>query len=70
MKLGNDHFLVQTLINLGMNYYSQGNSRERRERLKQGLEKARAIGNPRPEVYLLTSLADIKRDAGDLRRRP
>jgi ATP/maltotriose-dependent transcriptional regulator MalT/two-component SAPR family response regulator len=64
-KLGNDQRLIQTLINLGMLYYLQGDFEQAEAVFRQGVEKARSGTNERPEVYLLASLADIKRDTGE-----
>jgi two-component SAPR family response regulator len=66
VKLGNDEFLVQTLINLGVLYYYQGEFERSEEVIGQGLAKARERGSAYSEAYLLASLADIQRDSGRL----
>jgi ATP/maltotriose-dependent transcriptional regulator MalT/DNA-binding SARP family transcriptional activator len=66
VKLGNDEFLVQTLINLAMLYYYQGETERSEEVNRQALEKARERGSVYSEAYLLASLADIQRDTGRL----
>jgi len=65
IKLGNDHMLVQTLINLGMVYYTQGDFERAREIYTQGLERAREIKSLNWEVYLSNNLAEIQRDVGE-----
>ena len=65
MRLGNHPRLLETMLNLGVTYFLQGDYGNAETVIRQGLEKARALGNPRPEVYLLASLADIKRDMGE-----
>ncbi len=62
LKLGNDELLPQTLTNLGMLYYLQGEFDRAEEVTRQGLEKAHRRGSTYCEAYLLTSLADIHRD--------
>ncbi len=64
-QLGNDHMLVQSLINLGMVYYLQGDFGRAREIYSQGLERVRLIKNLNEEVCLSVSLADIQRDLGE-----
>jgi len=64
-KLGNGHRLVETLINLSNTYYLQGDNENSESVARQGLEKARALGGLRSETYLLASLGDIKRQAGE-----
>ncbi|HEY5624989.1 MAG TPA: tetratricopeptide repeat protein, partial [Dehalococcoidia bacterium] len=64
-QLGNEHMLVQTLVNLGMIYYLQGDFERAREIYSQGLERARKMSMLQREVYLATSLADIQRDMGE-----
>ncbi len=66
MKMGNDHFLIQTIIALGVNYYLAGDFRQARTILDQGLEVSRRTGNTKWELYLLSSIADIDRDEGNL----
>lgn len=63
-EIGNDHSLVQTLNNLGMVYYFQGDYEQAEREFVKGLEKARQIGNLKWELYLAASLADVKRDTG------
>lgn len=65
-QLGNDHFLVQTIIALGVNYYLAGDFARARQILNQGVDAAQRAGNLKWEMYLLSSLADIQRDEGDL----
>ena len=65
MKLGNDERLLLTINNLGVLYYLQGDFAQAETVLGQGLERAEQNTNPRPEVHLKVSLADIKRDRGE-----
>jgi len=65
MKLGNDERLLLTINNLGVLYYLQGDFAQAESVLIQGLERAESNTNPRPEVHLKVSLADIKRDRGE-----
>lgn len=67
-QLGNDHFLVQTIIALGVNYYLAGDFARARTILDQGLEATKRSGNHKWELYLLSSIADIQRDEGELQR--
>jgi ATP/maltotriose-dependent transcriptional regulator MalT/two-component SAPR family response regulator len=64
-KLGNDERLLLTINNLGVLYYLQGDFAQAESVLSQGLERAHSSTNPRPEVHLRVSLADIKRDRGE-----
>jgi LuxR family maltose regulon positive regulatory protein len=64
-KLGNDERLLLTINNLGVLYYLQGDFAQAETVLEQGLERAQRSTNPRPEVHLRVSLADIKRDRGE-----
>jgi LuxR family maltose regulon positive regulatory protein len=66
LKLGNDELLIQTLTNLGMLYYDQGEIDRSEEVTRQALEKARQRGSTYAEAYLLDSLAGIHRDRGQL----
>jgi len=65
MKLDNDERLLQTMNNLGVLYYLQGDFDQAEGVLSQGLQKAASVTNPRPEVYLLHSSGDVKRDKGE-----
>lgn len=65
MKLGNDHRLIRTIINLAVTYYLQGDYDNAESVVRQGLEKASAAGGSLPEVYLLATLGDIKRDQNE-----
>ena len=67
-QLGNDHFLVQTVIALGVNYYLAGDFTQARTILNQGLDAAKRAGNLKWELYLLASIADIERDEGNLQQ--
>lgn len=67
-QLGNDHFLVQTIIALGVNYYLAGDFPRARTILNQGLEATKRSGNHKWELYLLSSIADIQRDEGELQQ--
>ena len=64
LKMGNDEMLVQTLTNLGMLYYYQGELDRAEEVNRQALEKARLQGSVFIETHLLDSLASIQRDRG------
>lgn len=64
-KLGNDERLLLTINNLGVLYHLQGDFVQAETVLGQGLEKAERFTNPRPELYLRVSLADVRRDRGD-----
>ncbi|MCH7835675.1 MAG: tetratricopeptide repeat protein [Chloroflexi bacterium] len=66
LKLGNDELLIQTLTNLGVLYYFQGEFDRSEEVNRQALKKARQRGSTYAEAYLLTSLADIQRDRGQI----
>ncbi len=66
LKLGNDELLIQTLTNLGMLYYDQGELDRSEEVTRQGLEKARQRDSAYAEAYLLDSLAGVQRDRGQL----
>jgi len=66
LKLGNDELLIQTLTNLGMLYYYQGELDRAEEVTRQALEKARQRGSVYAEAYLLDSLAAVQRDRGQL----
>jgi LuxR family maltose regulon positive regulatory protein len=66
-QLGNDHMLVQTLIALGVNYYLAGDLPQAKAILESGLEVAKRTGNLKWEMYLISSIADIKRDEGNFR---
>ncbi|TMB96243.1 MAG: tetratricopeptide repeat protein [Chloroflexi bacterium] len=46
-------------------YFLQGDYDAAENVARQGLEKARGLSNQRPEVYLLASLGDIKRNTAD-----
>lgn len=64
LKLGNRKHLLQTLNNLAFSYYLSGDY-ERSERVvREALERAR-LDSPRAEAYLLSLLADIRRDKGE-----
>jgi len=65
-QLGNGQMLVQTLVNLGMSYYCQGDFDRATEIYQQGLDLARARHDVREDVYLSTCLADIHRDKNEL----
>ena len=65
LKLGNDGRLVQTINNLGVLYYLQGDFSQADSLLRQGLERVAHLASPRVEVHLRISLADIKRDMGE-----
>jgi ATP/maltotriose-dependent transcriptional regulator MalT len=64
LRIGNDHRLLETVLNLAVTYFRQGNYENAEAVVRQGLRSARAR-QPRPEVYLIASLADIKRDTGE-----
>ena len=66
LKLGNDEMLVQTLNNLAMLYYYQGELERAEEVNRQGLEKARQMDSTYAEAYLLDSLAGLQQDRGQL----
>lgn len=65
MKLSNGHMLVQTLLNLGMVYYTQGDFERAREIYTQGLARAREAKSLNMEVYASVNLAEIQRDCGE-----
>jgi ATP/maltotriose-dependent transcriptional regulator MalT/DNA-binding SARP family transcriptional activator len=63
-KLGNEELLIQTLTNLAMIHYLQGEFDRAEEVNRQALEKARQRGGVYAEAYLLDSLAAVQRDRG------
>ncbi len=63
--LNNSQFLLQVLNNLGTSYYWQGDFAKAEEIFQRGLEKAKASGSLKEEVYLLTCLADVRKDTGE-----
>ncbi|MCI0832927.1 MAG: tetratricopeptide repeat protein, partial [Chloroflexi bacterium] len=64
-QLGNEHMLVQTLVNLGMTYFLQGDFERAGEIYSQGLERVRRMDMLPQEVYLAVSLADVQREKGE-----
>ncbi len=64
LKLGNDELLIQTLNNLGMLYYLQGELDRAEEVNLQALERARQQGSVFVETHLLDSLAAVQCDRG------
>lgn len=64
LRLMNDQRLVQTLNNLGLAYYLEGDYERAEGVWNDAVEKVRRAGNQRIEVYLLAGLADIRRDSG------
>ena len=69
-KLGNDERLLQTMNNLGVLYYLQGDFEQAESVLSQGLQKATSVTNPRPEVYLLALRRRRQARQGRVRGRP
>ncbi|HVP04115.1 MAG TPA: tetratricopeptide repeat protein [Dehalococcoidia bacterium] len=67
-QLGNDHFLIQTLNSLGVSYYLAGNFDKAEAILQQGVQVAQRTANLKWEMYLVSSIADIKRDQGELQQ--
>jgi ATP/maltotriose-dependent transcriptional regulator MalT/DNA-binding SARP family transcriptional activator len=65
LKLGNHQRLIQTLTNLGVMYFLQGDYQKSEEVTQQGLQIARTTGSERWEAYLVAGLGDIKRNTGD-----
>jgi ATP/maltotriose-dependent transcriptional regulator MalT/DNA-binding SARP family transcriptional activator len=66
LQLGNDNFLIQTVIALGVAYYWSGDFGRADTILRQGVDTAVRAGNLKWELYLRASIADIERDEGKL----
>jgi len=64
LKLGNDQRLLQTLNNLGLSFYLQGDYDSADRVWGEAMDKARAAGDVYSQVYLLACLADIRKDKG------
>ncbi len=65
-SLDNDYRLALTLNNLGVLYQWLGENDLSALTLSQALEKSRASQNSRMEAYSLISLADVRRDTGEI----
>ncbi|MFQ5878704.1 MAG: tetratricopeptide repeat protein [Dehalococcoidia bacterium] len=63
-RLDNQLRLVQTLNNLGMLYYFQGEYDRAEDALREGLQKAEEQGYTRHKAYLMASIADVQRQRG------
>jgi len=64
LKLGNDPNLIQTLNNLGLIYYLEGDYERADQVWSSAMDKAKLEASPRYETYLLVGLGDIRRDKG------
>src|SRR3990170_8001178 len=64
LKLGNDPDLIQTLNNLGLIYYLEGDYERADQVWSSAMDKAKLEASPRYETYLLVGLGDIRRDKG------
>ena len=65
-KMDNPKSLAEVFNNIGMLCYVQGNFDYAQETLRQSIRIARDCHNLRPEAYAIATLADVKRDAGDI----
>ena len=65
-KVDNPKSLAEVFNNIGMLCYVQGDFDYAQETLLQSIRIARDCHNLRPEAYALATLADVKRDAGDV----
>ena len=62
----NQKALAEVLNNIGMLHYLQGDLELAEETLRKGINEARQSHKPGAHAYCLASLAEVKRDGGDL----
>ncbi|HEU4758347.1 MAG TPA: tetratricopeptide repeat protein [Dehalococcoidia bacterium] len=67
LKLGNELQLLQTLNNLGLTYYLEGDYDRAEQVWRQAMDKTSLEASRKHESYLLVGLGDIRRDKGQYR---